>query len=356
MPIEILYTVAPFLIIAVLFYYTAVIQTDVDKLSKNPDVIVEVVAFKWNWQFDYSDAQGPGRHSRSPRSAPSDYIPVLVLPTDKTIRFEETSQGRHPLVLGAGACCSSGTSFPGNVENKFEITIEQRGRLRRPLRRAVRHVPLDDELRAAGGLAGAVPAVPGSREAAGQTTPEALAHARLHRTTATRRRPSRSTPTAAQAVRRAENRGHGDEDRVTLFFVASPLFLFAWPRSTAGGPTSPARAPAPASSGSASSRWSCPACCCTDVRQRCFWFVSRRIDLRPEDRPTPRSPTAPARSASSARAATGRSASPCRPRSPASAWCSTQWWLIAVGLIAVLVATCGLLFEYYTGTRRGAEH
>ena len=32
MPMEFLYTVAPFLIVAVLFYYTAIVQTDVDQL------------------------------------------------------------------------------------------------------------------------------------------------------------------------------------------------------------------------------------------------------------------------------------------------------------------------------------
>ena len=58
MPMEVLYTVLPFLVIAVLFFYTAVAQTDVDKLSKNPDVRVEVVASKWNWQFVYSDTKG----------------------------------------------------------------------------------------------------------------------------------------------------------------------------------------------------------------------------------------------------------------------------------------------------------
>jgi uncharacterized integral membrane protein len=33
-----------------------------------------------------------------------------------------------------------------------------------------------------------------------------------------------------------------------------------------------------------------------------------------------------------------------------------QWWLTAAGLVAVLFAVCGLLFEYYTGTRRTAGH
>ena len=82
-----------------------------------------------------------------------------------------------------------------------------------------------------------------------------------------------------------------------------------------------------------------------------FWFVARRIDLRPEDRETARSPTARARSASSARAATGRSAWRWPRRSPAWAWCSD--------VVADRgrhhrgpVRDGGLLFEYYTGARR----
>ena len=31
-------------------------------------------------------------------------------------------------------------------------------------------------------------------------------------------------------------------------------------------------------------------------------------------------------------------------------------WLIALGIICVIFSACALLFEYYTGTRRTAEH
>jgi len=62
-----------------------------------------------------------------------------------------------------------------------------------------------------------------------------------------------------------------------------------------------------------------------------FWFVSRRIDLRPEDRPD-------------AEVADG------------AGLVFWQWWLIIFGLLAVIAAAAGLLFEYYTGTRRTAEH
>lgn len=93
LPIEVIYSVAPFLIIAVLFYYTAVIQTEVETRRPNPDVTVEVVAFKWNWQFRYLDESMPGEaEDRVATTGTSNYIPVLVLPTDRRIRFIETSR------------------------------------------------------------------------------------------------------------------------------------------------------------------------------------------------------------------------------------------------------------------------
>ncbi|GAA3746170.1 cytochrome c oxidase subunit 4 [Plantactinospora mayteni] len=87
-----------------------------------------------------------------------------------------------------------------------------------------------------------------------------------------------------------------------------------------------------------------------------FWFVSRRIDPRPEDR---------------ADAEISDGAGELGFFSPGSYWpfglavAATvaglglvfwQWWLIATGMIAVIFGACGLLFEYYSGTRRTAEH
>ena len=87
-----------------------------------------------------------------------------------------------------------------------------------------------------------------------------------------------------------------------------------------------------------------------------LWLISNRIEPRPEDRPD-------------AEIADG--AGEMGFFSPGSYWpfgialaavgaslglAFTQWWLVAAGIIAVLVTTSGLLFEYYTGTRRGAEH
>jgi len=124
MPLEILYTVTPFLIIAVLFFYTAVVQTDVDKLSRNPDVKVEVVAFKWNWQFRYTGSKGPDGQEITTTGA-TDYIPVLVLPTNETIRFTETAKDVIHSFWVPDILFKRDV-IPG-VENKFEITIEREG-------------------------------------------------------------------------------------------------------------------------------------------------------------------------------------------------------------------------------------
>lgn len=87
-----------------------------------------------------------------------------------------------------------------------------------------------------------------------------------------------------------------------------------------------------------------------------FWFVSRRIEPRPEDRPD-------------GEIADG--AGEIGFFSPGSYWpfgiaalasvtgiglVFEMWWLVGVGLIGVIVASSAMLFEYYTGTRRTAEH
>jgi len=121
MPMEFLYTIAPILIVSVLFYYTAIVQTDVDKVSKNPDVTVEVVAFKWNWQFNYRDGQGPDARTTASTLGTSDVIPVLVLPTNRSIRFEETSRDViHSFWVPE--LLFKRDVFPGNVRNVFEVS------------------------------------------------------------------------------------------------------------------------------------------------------------------------------------------------------------------------------------------
>ncbi len=125
LPIELIYTVIPFLIVSVLFYYTAVIQTDVNKLSANPDVVVRVDAFKWNWKFSYPDAQDQNGVPVYTVGS-STYVPVMVVPTNRTIRIVEHAEDViHSFWVPE--LLFKRDVFPGNIENQFQITVTEEG-------------------------------------------------------------------------------------------------------------------------------------------------------------------------------------------------------------------------------------
>jgi cytochrome c oxidase subunit II len=137
-PLELTYTAIPFVIIAVLFYFTVVVQNYVAEMKPNPDVTVDVTAFQWNWKFGYQHAtmsdgtsydgvdktrQGmdqqildeykdrqahghpqPGPDNGKPENdisylhydkvetvGSSSEIPILVLPTNRVIEFQLAS-------------------------------------------------------------------------------------------------------------------------------------------------------------------------------------------------------------------------------------------------------------------------
>jgi hypothetical protein len=87
-----------------------------------------------------------------------------------------------------------------------------------------------------------------------------------------------------------------------------------------------------------------------------FWFVSNRIELRPEDRED---------------GEIAEGAGEIGFFSPGSYWpfgialsasvaavglVFWMWWLIALGLLLVIVSGSAMQFEYYSGTRHTAEH
>jgi cytochrome c oxidase subunit II len=87
LPVEVLYTMIPFVIVGGLFYFTARDEIEVDKKSPDPDVTVSVVGFRWQWQFGYVEN---GRVVGQVTGRPGE-TPVLVLPKDRSVRFVESS-------------------------------------------------------------------------------------------------------------------------------------------------------------------------------------------------------------------------------------------------------------------------
>ncbi len=128
LPLEIAYTILPFLIIAGLFFFTVVVQNRVMERSENPDVTVAVNAFKWNWQFVYPDTTAQNGEPVE-TVGNSEEIPILVLPTDQTIRFEVASADViHSFWVPEFLFKLD--VIPGNEngrDNVFELTVREEG-------------------------------------------------------------------------------------------------------------------------------------------------------------------------------------------------------------------------------------
>jgi cytochrome c oxidase subunit II len=139
LPIEIFYTIAPVLMVIVFFTHT--VRTENAMLDEgNVDNTIEVVGQQWQWTFNY----GLGERDASADENPGDekypyqdyvyevgtsqYIPTLVLPVDKTTRFNLHS----PDVIhnfGVPAFLMRMDVIPGRV-NHYAITPTRTGTFR----------------------------------------------------------------------------------------------------------------------------------------------------------------------------------------------------------------------------------
>jgi cytochrome c oxidase subunit 2 len=90
LPVELIFTVVPAVIVAVLFGFTVSVQNYVENDPPNPDLKVDVTAFQWQWKFAYTDHNGAGGQPISTLGT-SDTIPLLVLPTGESIEFTQHS-------------------------------------------------------------------------------------------------------------------------------------------------------------------------------------------------------------------------------------------------------------------------
>ena len=83
-PIEILYTILPLIMVLGLFWFTVRDQSEILAVSNDQDQTVEVVGFRWNWGFNYIDQDA---YAVGTPNVPAE----LVLPVGEKIRFELVS-------------------------------------------------------------------------------------------------------------------------------------------------------------------------------------------------------------------------------------------------------------------------
>ncbi len=86
LPIEVLYTIAPIIIVAVLFFFTVEKQNKVLDEVANPDHEVVVTAQQWSWTFNYIGESGAGG-SNVYDAGTTSIEPTLWLVKDQTVAF-----------------------------------------------------------------------------------------------------------------------------------------------------------------------------------------------------------------------------------------------------------------------------
>ena len=131
-PVEILYTVIPVIIVGFLFAFTVITENKVDAIQPvdasftstgQPVVNITVTAFQWGWRFDYpglnvgvagETTNGPGNHG-----------PQMVVPVGQTVQIllvsDDVIHGFYVRDFNF-----SRYALPG-VENRFDLNVLKTG-------------------------------------------------------------------------------------------------------------------------------------------------------------------------------------------------------------------------------------
>jgi cytochrome c oxidase subunit 2 len=127
-PLEVMYTVLPVLMIGVLYVFTARDTAVIEDTSAEPDVVVEVYGKQWSWDFNYldDDVWDSGVHVADV-GAPGnpENLPTLYLPVDELVEFRlESRDVIHSFWVPAFLYKKD--VFPGQT-NVFQVTPTREG-------------------------------------------------------------------------------------------------------------------------------------------------------------------------------------------------------------------------------------
>ena len=118
-PIEIFYTLTPVLIVAILFGFTVFTQEKVTAAVRDPDVVVEVVGYQWQWQFRYPD------EGVVVTGTTEDPRPTMVLPVGATVRIRlRTTDVIHSFWVPR--FLKKQDLVPG-LDNEIDVVVEDPG-------------------------------------------------------------------------------------------------------------------------------------------------------------------------------------------------------------------------------------
>jgi cytochrome c oxidase subunit 2 len=121
LPLEIVYTAVPVVIVLVLFGFTLTTMNRVDAVSKDPAVTVDVTGFRWQWSFEY-----PGHgFSVIGVGGTTTRGPTMVLPVGQTVHVDlHATDVIHSFFVPDFNFKRD--AIPG-VTNTFDLTIPRPG-------------------------------------------------------------------------------------------------------------------------------------------------------------------------------------------------------------------------------------
>ena len=125
LPLELLYTLVPFLIIGVLFFYTVRAQDAVVEQTETPDTVINVIGQKWSWTFSYMEQDNPAIGTDAHIVGTVESLPDLYLPVNKRVRFNlESADVIHSFWVPA--FYFKRDVIPGHP-NSFDVTPNRLG-------------------------------------------------------------------------------------------------------------------------------------------------------------------------------------------------------------------------------------
>jgi cytochrome c oxidase subunit II len=128
LPLEVMYTALPLMMVAVLFYYTAVSQAAITNLDEEPDHVVEVIGKQWSWDFNYVEEgvfeTGVQADLDGQRGA-EERIPTLYLPVGERVEFHLFARDvNHSFWIPAFLMKMDNIA---GRENRFQVVPEREG-------------------------------------------------------------------------------------------------------------------------------------------------------------------------------------------------------------------------------------
>lgn len=126
-PLEILYTVVPIILVAIVFAVLFGAEDKEDAVSKHPALVVQVQGFQWGWRFTYPNGhQQVGSFAGEQDINNTSNLPILYLPAHETVQLNlRTADVNHSFYVPEFLFKRD---LIAGVKNNVDFTVDKTGK------------------------------------------------------------------------------------------------------------------------------------------------------------------------------------------------------------------------------------